>query len=249
MGADLSGVVDKPAESIEDEIERFETALEAARREIRILGKKLSSELNPEEMALFDVYLNMLDDQALGAEVRARIVDGNWAQGALRQVVMQYVGHFQMMEDVYLRERATDIIDLGTRILAHLQGHDEVPEYEFPADTILVSEELTPAMLGEVPAEKLRGLISVKGSSNSHVAILARAMGIPTVMGVVDVPYAQLHGLELIVDGYRGHIYSSPNDELRDQYQSIYDEEQALQEDLEGLRNMPAETTDGHRMP
>ena len=247
--ADLSGVVDKPAESIEDEIERFETALEAARREIRILGKKLSSELNPEEMALFDVYLNMLDDQALGAEVRARIVDGNWADGALRQVVMQYVGHFQMMEDVYLRERASDIIDLGTRILAHLQGHDEVPEYEFPADTILVSEELTPAMLGEVPAEKLRGLISVKGSSNSHVAILARAMGIPIVMGVVDVPYAQLHGLELIVDGYRGHIYSSPNDELRDQYQSIYDEEQALQEDLEGLRNMPAETTDGHRMP
>ena len=246
--ADLGGVQDKDAESVPDEIARFEVALEAARQEIRMLGKKLSSELNPQEMALFDVYLNMMDDQALGAEVRARIEDGNWAQGALRQVVMQYVGHFQMMEDVYLRERATDIIDLGTRILAHLQGHDTPPEYEFPDDTILVSEELTPAMLGEVPSDKLRGLVSVKGSSNSHVAILARAMGIPTVMGV-DVPYAQLHGLELIVDGYRGHIYSSPNEELREQYQAIYDEEQALQKDLEGLRNMPAETTDGHRIP
>ena len=246
--ADLGGVQDKDAESVPDEIARFEEALEAARQEIRMLGKKLSSELNPQEMALFDVYLNMMDDQALGAEVRARIEDGNWAQGALRQVVMQYVGHFQMMEDVYLRERATDIIDLGTRILAHLQGHDTPPEYEFPDDTILVSEELTPAMLGEVPSDKLRGLVSVKGSSNSHVAILARAMGIPTVMGV-DVPYAQLHGLELIVDGYRGHIYSSPNEELREQYQAIYDEEQALQKDLEGLRNMPAETTDGHRIP
>ncbi len=247
--ADLGGVVDKQAESVTEEIERFELAMEAARREIRMLGKKLSSELSPEEMALFDVYLNMLDDQALGAEVKARIEDGNWAQGALRQVVMQYVGHFQMMEDVYLRERASDIIDLGTRVLAHLQGHDTPPEYEFPDDTILVSEELTPAMLGEVPPEKLRGLVSVKGSSNSHVAILARAMGIPTVMGVVDVPYAQLHMLELIVDGYRGHIYSSPSDELREQYQAIYDEEQALQKDLEGLRNQPAETLDGHRIP
>jgi phosphotransferase system enzyme I (PtsP) len=248
--ADLSGVVDKEAESVDDEITRFDLALEAAREEIRILGEKLSSELRPEEMALFDVYLNMLDDHALGAEVKVRIRDGNWAQGALRQVVMQYVGHFQLMEDVYLRERATDIIDLGTRILAHLQGSDaHAQEYDFPDNTILVSEELTPAMLGEVPPAKLRGLVSVKGSSNSHVAILARAMGIPTVMGVVDVPYAQLHGLELIVDGYRGQIFSSPNDELREQYQAIFDEEQALQKDLQVLRDEPAETLDGHRIP
>ncbi len=248
--ADLSGVVDKEAESVDDEIVRFDLALEAAREEIRKLGEKLSSELRPEEMALFDVYLNMLDDHALGAEVKVRIRSGSWAQGALRQVVMQYVGHFQLMEDVYLRERATDIIDLGTRILAHLQGSDaHAQEYDFPDNTILVSEELTPAMLGEVPPAKLRGLVSVKGSSNSHVAILARAMGIPTVMGVVDVPYAQLHGLELIVDGYRGQIFSSPNDELREQYQAIFDEEQALQKDLQVLRDEPAETLDGHRIP
>lgn len=248
--ADLSGVVDKEPESVDDEIVRFDLALEAAREEIRRLGEKLSSELRPEEMALFDVYLNMLDDHALGAEVKVRIYAGNWAQGALRQVVMQYVGHFQLMEDVYLRERATDIIDLGTRILAHLQGNDaHAQEHDFPDNTILVSEELTPAMLGEVPPAKLRGLVSVKGSSNSHVAILARAMGIPTVMGVVDVPYAQLHGLELIVDGYRGQIFSSPNDELREQYQAIFDEEQALQQDLQVLRDEPAETLDGHRIP
>ncbi len=248
--ADLSGVVDLEPDSVDDELARFDIALEAARQEIRALGSKLSGELRPEELALFDVYLNMLDDSALGFEVKARIHEGNWAQGALRQVVMQYVGHFQLMEDAYLRERATDILDLGTRILAHLQGNDShAQEKDFPDDTILVSEELTPAMLGEVPASKLRGLVSVKGSSNSHVAILARAMGIPTVMGVVDVPYTQLHGLELIVDGYRGQIYSSPTDELRQQYQAIYDEEQALQQDLQGLRDLPAETTDGARIP
>ena len=249
--ADLSGVVDREAESAAEEVQRFDAALQAARDEVRALAGKLSGELRPEEMALFDVYLSMLDDNALGAEVRARILEtNNWAQGALRQVVMQYVGHFQLMEDVYLRERATDILDLGTRILAHLQGNEtETPDSDFPDQCILVSEELTPAMLGQVSANKLRGLVSVKGSSNSHVAILARAMGVPTVMGVVDVPYTQLHGLELIVDGYRGQIFSSPTDELRQQYQAIYDEEQALQQDLQGLRDLPAETLDGHRIP
>jgi phosphotransferase system enzyme I (PtsP) len=248
--ADLSGVLDKEPESIDAELARFEQALDAARDEIRMLGGKLKGKLRPEEMALFDVYLNMLDDNALGAEVKAAINKGNWAQGALRAVVMEYVGHFQMMEDVYLRERATDILDLGTRILAHLQGNEvENDTDDYPENTILVSEELTPAMLGEVPTSKLRALVSVKGSSNSHVAILARAMGIPTVMGAVDLPYAQLEGKTLIVDGYRGLLFSNPNDELSEQYQAIYEEEQALAEDLEGLLHLPAQTLDGHRMP
>lgn len=248
--ADLHGVVDREPDSITEEEQRFDVALEAARQEIRALSKKLSDELRPEEMALFDVYLSMLDDSVLGVEVKNKIRAGNWAQGALRQVVMQYVSHFQLMEDAYLRERATDIMDLGTRILAHLQGHDHsIKDEDFPDHTILVSEELTPGMLGQVPPKKLRGLVSVKGSSNSHVAILARSMGIPTVMGVVDVPYTQLHDLELIVDGYRGQIFSSPSAELRQQYKAIYKEEQALQKDLQCLRKLPAETTDGHRMP
>ena len=248
--ADLGSVPDKPAEDIELEISRFEQALEAVRKDIRGVGDKLSSELSPEEMALFDVYLNMLDDNALGHEVINNIREGSWAPGALRKVVQKYVGHFELMDDAYLRERATDIKDLGVRILAYLEkseGLNRTTEYH--QDTILVSEELTPSMLGEIPTDKLRGLVSVQGSSNSHVAILARAMGIPTVMGVVDVPYAQLDGLELVVDGYRGRVYSQPSDQLRDHYLDIYNEEQVLNKDLECLRDEPAETTDGYRIP
>ncbi len=248
--ADLNAVVDREPESIDNEIAHFDRALEGAREEIRSLGKHLSTELRPEEMALFDVYLNMLDDNALGDEVRTAIRANNWAQGALRQVIMQYVGHFQLMEDPYLRERSSDIRDLGIRILARLQGAAKQTSLDdFPDNTILVSEELTPAMLGEVPAHKLVGLVSVQGSSNSHVAILARAMGVPTVMGVVDLPYAQLHGFEVIVDGYRGLLFSSPGDELREQYQAVFEEELALQNDLQELRDKPAETLDGHRIP
>lgn len=248
--ADLTSVLDKQADSIDDELHRFDQAIEHARSDIRRLGGQLKNELRPQEMALFDVYLNMLDDNALGQEVRAVINEGQWAQGALRKVVMEYVGHFRLMEDTYLRERATDIMDLGTRILGHLQGTEqETDPADYPADTILVSQELTPAMLGEVPHEKLRGLVSVRGSSNSHVAILARAMGIPTVMGAESLPIARLDGLELVVDGYRGLLYTNPSDELRSQFQAIYDEEQALAQDLEGLLHEPATTLDGHRLP
>lgn len=248
--ADLASVPDKIADDIEAEIERFETALINVRRDIRSVGQKLSSELRPEEMALFDVYLNMLDDKALGADVISKIREGAWAPGALRQVVQKYIGHFEKMDDAYLRERSADIRDLGVRILAYLQaaeGLNHVTHYH--DNTILVSEELTPAMLGEIPTDKLKGLVSIQGSSNSHVAILARAMGIPTVMGVVDVPYAQLDGLELIVDGYRGRVFSRPSQKLREEYEKIYQEEQVLNKDLECLREKPAVTTDGYRMP
>lgn len=248
--ADLSLVEDRAPENIEAELVQFDRALAAARQEIRALGQNLSADLRPEEMTLFDVYLNILDDDTLGVEVKARIRDGNWAQGALRQVITHYIGHFQLMDDLYLRERASDILDLGSRILAHLQGAKrKLEDKDFPASTILVSEELTPGMLGEVPAKKLRGLVSMKGSSNSHVAILARSMGIPTVMGLMDLPEQQLHGLELIVDGYRGVIISSPTPELRKQYKAIFKEERALTRDLQGLRDLPAQTTDGFSIP
>src|SRR5690606_27023769 len=115
------------------------------------------------------------------------------AQGALRQVVGQHIKRFELMDDAYLRERASDVRDLGRRLLAHLQ-HARQQTLVYQDNTILVSEELTPAMLGEVPEGKLAGLVSVQGSGNSHVAILARAMGIPTVMGVVDLPYSKADG-------------------------------------------------------
>ena len=103
-------------------------------------------------------------------------------------------------------------------------------------------------MLVEVPKVKLKGLISVKGSGNSHVAILARTMGIPTVMGVVDLPYNQFDGREVIVDGYKGKVISNPSDQLRSRYLETIKEQDQLIQGLEGLKNLPCETADGHRV-
>ncbi|KIU47090.1 MULTISPECIES: phosphoenolpyruvate--protein phosphotransferase [Pseudomonas] len=246
--ADLDVVPDKTVTDIDAELKLFNNALEGVRSDMRNLSAKLATQLRPEERALFDVYLMMLEDVALGGEVVEVIKTGQWAQGALRQVVGEHVNRFELMDDAYLRERASDVKDLGRRLLAYLQEARQLT-LVYPDNTILISEELTPAMLGEVPEGKLVGLVSVLGSGNSHVAILARAMGIPTVMGLVDLPYSKVDGIQMIVDGYKGDVYTNPSEVLRKHYTEVVEEERQLAQGLDALRELPCETLDGYRMP
>jgi phosphotransferase system enzyme I (PtsP) len=246
--ADLEVVPDKTVTDIGAELALFQNALEGVRSDMRTLSAKLATQLRPEERALFDVYLMMLDDASLGSEVTNVIKTGQWAQGALRSVVNEHVKRFELMDDAYLRERASDVKDLGRRLLAYLQ-EERQQALVYPDNTILVSEELTPAMLGEVPEGKLVGLVSVLGSGNSHVAILARAMGIPTVMGLVDFPYSKVDGIDLVVDGYHGEVFTNPSDVMRQQFTKVVEEERQLSQGLDALRELPCVTLDGHRMP
>ncbi len=246
--ADLYAVPRRRAEDRRGELHAFRRALERVRQDIQSVADNLGSELSAEDRALFDVYLGILDDSAIGAEVVRLIKDGEWAQGALSQVMIEHIRHFERMEHSYLRERAVDVKDLGTRVLAYLQASDR-QEVHFPERTILVAEELTASSLGEIPRERLAGLISVRGSGNSHVAILARAMGVPTVMGAVDLPYTLLQDREVVVDGYNGSVHVNPLPEIRQRFQEVLDQDLALSRDLELLRDLPCETLDGHRMP
>ncbi|MGY8830257.1 MAG: phosphoenolpyruvate--protein phosphotransferase, partial [Pseudomonadales bacterium] len=246
--ADLEVVPDKTVDDIAAELALFNDALEGVRSDMRALSARMATQLRPEERALFDVYLMMLEDAALGNEVVKVIRTGQWAQGALRQVIGEHINRFELMDDAYLRERASDVKDLGRRLLAYLQQARQ-QTLVYPDNCILVSEELSPAMLGEVPEGKLVGLVSVQGSGNSHVAIFARAMGIPTVMGVVDLPYSKIDGIQLIVDGYHGEVFTNPSEVLRKQYAEVVEEERQLAQGLDALRALPCETLDGHRMP
>lgn len=249
LPADLSSVPDRQTDDIEGEIEKFDTALEAVRQDIRGIAESLASRLRSDEQALFEVYLRMLDDNALAGEVRAQIKEGNWSQGALSHVIQAHVREFTKMEDAYLRERATDVRDLGRRILTYLQEGDLLRNQVYAKNTVLVADDLSPAMLGMVPEHLLAGMVSVSGSSNSHAAILARSMGIPTIMGVVDLPYTRIEGRRVILDGYSGRVYVDPSDELIKAFGDILAEEKAIAADLESLKDLPAETTDGHRVP
>lgn len=246
--ADLHSVPYQVCKNVTAEVAFFQRSLTAVRDDIKALGERLKTRINREEQALFDAYLAMLDDASLAVEVTERINKGVSAAYAWAEVILEHEYVFTSMNDPYLRERATDLRDLGRRVLAYLQESNQKTRV-FPDKTILIGEELTASMLGEVPKEKLVGLVSVMGSSNSHVAILARAMDIPTVMGAVDLPFTQLDERAIIVDGYKGNIYSDPNAQLLKQYRAIEREEKAFVKGLEALRDLPCETTDGYRLP
>ena len=245
--ANLNTVPERKVANIDGELTLFRVAINEVRDEIREMGAKLSDRLKPEELGLFDAYLHMLDDSAIAGEVEELILQGHWAQGALRRVIELHVANFEAMDDSYLRERGTDVRDLGQRVLAKLQfstgGRDK-----FPRDTILVGDELTPSMLASVPRDCLKGLVAVRGSGSSHVAILAKAMGVPSVMGAEGLPIELLEEKPLIVDGQEGQVITHPNEDQIRFYQNLIKEEEALIEGLEELKTLPCKTTDGHRV-
>ncbi|MCB1646692.1 MAG: phosphoenolpyruvate--protein phosphotransferase, partial [Pseudomonadales bacterium] len=245
--ADLHTVPDRSTDNPDHEIALLREAVAETRNEITEISRKLSDRLKAEELSLFDAYLHMLDDTALGGEIVELIRAGSWAQGALRDVILAHVANFQAMEDPYLRERGTDVLDLGQRVLAKLQSTQD-KRLDYPRDTILVGDELTAAMFADVPRDRLLGLVSVKGSGSSHVAILAKAMGIPTVMGVEDLPIHLMEDQPLIVDGFDGVVITHPDADQKSIYQEILREEAALTEGLEELKSKPCVTLDGHRI-
>ncbi|MCZ6657747.1 MAG: phosphoenolpyruvate--protein phosphotransferase [Gammaproteobacteria bacterium] len=245
--ASLDAVPDKQVDNVVVELIVFDRAIGSVRDDIRRVSEQFAESLPREELALFDVYLHMLDDDALTGDVRARIRRGEWAQGALKNVIREHLRRFEQMEDPYLRERATDVEDLGLRVLAYLQDMS-AHKTHFPKDTILVGEEITPSMLTNIPADALKGLVSVGGSVNSHVAILAHALDIPAVMGAIDLPIYQTDGQSLIVDGFYGEVYTNPSEALTAEYETLRSEEHDFAEELNELRDLPCITQDGWRV-
>lgn len=247
VAADLRTVPRRYIEDVNAELALFKQAIRRTKEDLHSLDSSLVNKLSSSERALFGVYISMLDDHSLSDEV-TRLIKGKLAaQSAWSQVIKEHVRNFEQMQDPYLRERASDVRDLGRRVLTHLQ-QAQSPNIEYPDNTILVGEELAAPMLADVPHDKLAGMISVRGSRNSHMAILGRALGVPTVMGAVDLPLEELDGCELVVDGHRGRVVINVSDPVRKSYEHQRKEEALLAADLEELRDQPCVTSDNHRI-
>lgn len=246
--AEIHAIPDRYADDVNLELDAFNAAVTAVKKDIEAMSQRMHDALPAEERALFDVYSLMLESDSFIGVTRTRIEEGSWAPGALRQTIEGHEQVFNQMEDAYMRERVEDIRDLGRRILAYLQSEKQASK-EFAERTVLVGEEVTASMLAEVPPQKLAGVVSVRGSRTSHVAILARALGVPAVMGVDDLPVGGLDGVELIADGYSGRVYVNPPDAIRKEFERLIDEEAALTEGLRALKELPSETLDGEHIP
>ncbi|MEN8179613.1 MAG: phosphoenolpyruvate--protein phosphotransferase [Pseudomonadota bacterium] len=246
--ADLEAVPDRPADKPQQEEEDFRTAVAAVVEDLMAMEDRVEDFLPAEDRALFDAWLMMLGSDSLIGKTVERIYAGNWAAGSLRQTIQEHAKVFDSMEDVYLRERASDVRDLGRRILMHLQQERSEP-VDYPENTILVGEEVSAMQLAEVPMERLAGIVSAKGASFSHVAILAHAMGVPAVMGVSDLPVGRMDGRFIISDGYRGRVYISPTLAVQQEYQRLAEEDRELSDELQSIQELPSETTDGVLVP
>ena len=244
---DLAAVPNTQSDDPPAEEARFVEALGEVKASLGLTGDRLADRVPMEERALFDAYLRMLDDDALAGEVLGRIRSGQGAAGAIARVAHALSKRFDAMDDAYLRDRGSDVRDLGRRLIAALQTQHV--DIEWPDKVIVVADELTPAVLGDVPRDKLVGLLAVRGSASSHVAILARSMGVPCVVGAVDLPIAMLHGLELAVDGYRHLAVVNPGRFTRVAYQLVKREESQIERELDKLGDSPAVTPDSHHLP
>ena len=207
----------------------------------------MRASLPEEECALFLAYAQMLNGGSLIDDTEKSINAGNWAPSSWRDTIEQHAYVFTQMEDRYLAERANDIQDLGVRVLRKLML-EQSPYLDFPDQTILVGDEITATDLADVPSDCLCGIVSAHGSSSSHVAILAHALGIPAVMGVPNLPIKQLDGVKLVVDGYNASAFVNPDQSVLDEYNKYLEEEAAIEQDLLGLKNQPAVTTDKHQV-
>ncbi len=246
--ADLAAIPDREAEDISDELELLDQAIAAVRLEIQSLDEKMKDSLMSEERALFSVFLRMLDENALPSEIKDHIRTGSWAQGAVRKVIDKHVALFAQMEDDYLRERVSDLKDLGRRILACLQENDS-SHRELSPDSILIGEEISTAALVELPVDKIAAIVTSEGAANSHMVIVARALGIPTVVGVTELPITTLDDIEMIVDAYQGRIFVNPPRRLRQRYKEVQKEEEQIAKDLKQYETKDAITPDGVSIP
>lgn len=244
---DLATVKDERCENTDDEIIRFRNALEDVKLEVQSGGDRLASSVPQDVHALFGVYLMMLDNDMIVKQTEERITEGFTAASALRQTIDSHAHEFERMDDAYLRARAEDIRHIGARIYARMSAQDhtiEVPD----EPVILVSKLLSITEIAQFPADKLAGIVCMEGSSLSHTAVLANALGVTAVMGIGDIPRSKIDQQLAVMDGYRAQVIFNASEPLKNEYSRLIEQERKLVRGLEKLKDQPAETTDHHRI-
>jgi phosphotransferase system enzyme I (PtsP) len=222
---------------------RFERAVSKTLAEFEQLSQKLSEFITDDNLAIFDVYKQLLSQADIRQEVEKKIGLGWQAESALKLVIEHYVLQFEAIDDSYLKERASDIRDLGNRLLLNLQQKSQ--KLKLPKAFILLADEVSASMLAEHQHKGLKAIVSLSGSANSHAAILAHALEVPAIMGLARIPIAQFDRQQAIVDGYSGELFINPDDALKREYQYLVAQESELISKIQQEVHLPTITQDG----
>lgn len=243
---DIEDIPDKLTQS-DDEERLFISAVKDVKSSLQEMSRRVTLLAGREEAQLFDAYIQIIDSRRFYDNILQYIRQGIWLQSAIKRVVMEQATFFEKMNEPYFVERASDIRDLGKRILLALENKS-LKRSHYSVDTVLVASEVTASMIAEVPKGRLKAIISEHGSSYSHAAILTKALSIPFVTGIKALPISFIDGKEVIVDAYVGRIYVQPAKGLKTAYNRLIKHESQKAVELQALKNLPSITRDGHNI-
>lgn len=228
------------------EFERLYDGIRSSKHEIEFIKSEIKEMVGSEESSIFDAHLAILEDPIFMNEIQG-IIQRQYkaAEVAVKEAIDHFVTMFDLLDDEYMKERALDIKDVGNRLLKHLLG---APEITLPTDTqpyILVAKELSPSQLVHLNPKNVLGIVMLQGGKTSHSAIMARALGIPLVLGLEGKIAKPIQtGDTVIVDGEYGIVHIAPPQDVITCFEARRDAYIQEADELQKIVSLPAVTLD-----
>jgi phosphoenolpyruvate-protein phosphotransferase len=213
------------------------------------LKEKVQQELDESKAQIFEAHRMMLEDPEFTGAIREAIQAGSVnAAYAVKEVSDTYIALFEQMEDEYMRERAADIRDVGSRLANNILGVSSGNLASIDRPVIIVAHDLTPSDTAMMNKEHVLGFTTDVGGRTSHTAIMARSLGIPAVLGLGDISVKIQDGDALIIDGLEGKVLVNPDPGQQAEYEKKIREYRQRREKLQEAAALPAVTLDGKRI-
>ena len=236
------------ADTVGEEVTRFRKALEVSRKELQELSRKTAERIGRETAGIFDFHLSLLEDRTLQKKIIDAItIESVTAEYGVANVLRGYAREFMAMPE-HLAERVKDIFDIEKRLLRNLVGQQRQALTHLEQDVIVMAHDLTPSQTATMDRTHVMGIGIDAGGATSHTAILARALGIPAVVGTNDASADITAGDMIIIDGTRGTIVVDPDEATIARYRNMGEQQVAFIHSLDALRELPAITEDGHEI-
>jgi phosphoenolpyruvate-protein phosphotransferase (PTS system enzyme I) len=239
----------KVISNVAEEVARFETAITKAKAELETIRARALEELGEDKAAIFSAHLLVLSDPELLNPVKEKIeTESVNAEYALRETASMFITMFESMDNEYMKERAADIRDVTTRVLAHLLGVSVSNPSMISEEVIIIAEDLTPSDTAQLNRKYVKGFTTDIGGRTSHSAIMARSMEIPAVVGTKSVTAEIQNGDIVIVDGLHGKVIVNPSVEVVAEYEKKRAHFEAQKAEWAKLVNERTITKDGHHV-
>ncbi len=229
-----------------EEMARLDVAIRDAEQDLLALQKETCEKLGQKESEIFEVQILLLHDTTLRNEITVRCLREKInVEAALAGALEKLMSLFARLEDPYFRERAADLRDVGQRLLDLLLKGRQNPPIGLPEGSIVVTGELLPSLAAQLNRKTILGLVAEDGGLTAHAVILARSLGIPTLINVPNAVTRIRTGDWLVVDGLAGRVFINPPKSVLREYDRLEADFQAHQNALKELIDLPAVTRDG----